>query len=69
MSTNIVFKLYDYIYIYIFFKQLITELPHVELVIEGDIDTDDFTNNAKLAIEIYYNVSIMMYFYFIYNCS
>ena len=38
-------------------------LDDVELVIEGDIENDEYITNAMEAIEKYYNVSILMHFY------
>ena len=39
-------------------------LDDVELVIEGDIENDEYITNAmEAAIEKYYTVSILMHFY------
>ena len=38
-------------------------LDDVELVIEGDIENDEYITNAMEAIEKYYNISILMHFY------
>ena len=38
-------------------------MDDVELVIEGDIENDEYITNAMEAIEKYYNVSILMHFY------
>ena len=39
-------------------------LDNVELVIEGDIENDQYISTAMEAIEKYENVSILLYFYF-----
>ena len=44
--------------------QIPTPLENVELMIEGNIDSDHFSSNTMGSIEIYYNVSIIMALYY-----
>ena len=47
----------------IIYPQSPISLDDVELVIEGDIENDDYITNAMEAIEKYYNLSILVHFY------
>ena len=63
LDCMIIFLHYFYFYsLQITSAQSPISLDDVELVIEGDIENDEYITNAMEAIEKYYNVSISMHF-------